>query len=453
MGAGHGDGKALAKRESGARRHGRFDPTMPASPGPAPDRLNVQSPRGFPWPVLLLLAVPVLLPLGRAAELAVLAAALAGCILALQGRLRMAGAGMPLVLLLLACYWLPALGSAPFAVAPGKTWSTVAATLRFLPFAAFVVWALRDRESWPRLRMAVAAIVLLWVLDAAVQMLTGYGLRGAAEAERISGIFGADNLKLGPVLAVLSPFFLLAARERLGRGGLLLAIIVLAVPVALAGARAGWLAYALVCALVGWREAGSLRRFLAGCAVAVLALGLFGYVALQVSPRLEARVARSLQALHGTEAGLDEALAGRLRIWHAAAGMLRAHPLLGVGVRGFRHAYAAHALPGDEWVDAKTGLGAAHPHQIVLEVLTETGAIGFAFWCTGAWFAWLAWRRAGASARERARAPALALLAMCFPLNTHLAFYSAWWGLLFWWLLALYCAALGARAGGGAGAR
>jgi hypothetical protein len=31
---------------------------------------------------------------------------------------------------------------------------------------------------------------------------------------------------------------------------------------------------------------------------------------------------------------------------------------------------------------------------------------------------------------------------MCFPLNTHLAFYSAWWGLLFWWLLALYCAAL-----------
>lgn len=46
------------------------------------------------------------------------------------------------------------------------------------------------------------------------------------------------------------------------------------------------------------------------------------------------------------------------------------------------------------------------------------------------------------SPRANARAPGLALLAMCFPLNTHLAFYSAWWGLLFWWLLALYCAAL-----------
>lgn len=31
---------------------------------------------------------------------------------------------------------------------------------------------------------------------------------------------------------------------------------------------------------------------------------------------------------------------------------------------------------------------------------------------------------------------------MLFPLNTHLAFYSAWWGLLFGWLLGLWCAGL-----------
>jgi hypothetical protein len=36
----------------------------------------------------------------------------------------------------------------------------------------------------------------------------------------------------------------------------------------------------------------------------------------------------------------------------------------------------------------------------------------------------------------------VALAVTVFPLNTHLAFYSAWWGLLFWWLLALWCAAL-----------
>ena len=39
-------------------------------------------------------------------------------------------------------------------------------------------------------------------------------------------------------------------------------------------------------------------------------------------------------------------------------------------------------------------------------------------------------------------AATVALVATLFPLNTHLAFYSAWWGLLFAWLLGLWCAAL-----------
>jgi hypothetical protein len=34
---------------------------------------------------------------------------------------------------------------------------------------------------------------------------------------------------------------------------------------------------------------------------------------------------------------------------------------------------------------------------------------------------------------------------MCFPLNTHLAFYSSFWGLLFWWLLAAFAATLTPR--------
>jgi hypothetical protein len=38
------------------------------------------------------------------------------------------------------------------------------------------------------------------------------------------------------------------------------------------------------------------------------------------------------------------------------------------------------------------------------------------------------------------------VLAAVFPFNTTLAFYSAWWGLLFWWLLALWIGALGSRA-------
>jgi len=63
-------------------------------------------------------------------------------------------------------------------------------------------------------------------------------------------------------------------------------------------------------------------------------------------------------------------------------------------------------------------------------------------WLAACALAWRRWRAVSAAARDRAFPASLALAVMLFPLNTHLAFYSAWWGLLFAWLLALWCAAL-----------
>ena len=401
-----------------------------------------------PWPALLLLSILVLLPLGRSAEVPLVLAAGATLVLLVRSRLALDAPAARLVLALFACYWLAALVSAPGAVAPAKSWSTVATTLRFLPFALFAAWALRDAARWAGILVAIGAVVALWALDAWVQAATGYSLGGAAEKERVSGIFGAGNLKLGPVLAVLSPFALLAARARFGLRGLLLAFALLAAPILLAGSRAAWLSFALVCLLLAWHETREPRRFAA--AVAVLALGVAALAALawHDSSRFGARIERSLRALQGTEAALDDASAGRLSIWRTALAMGAAHPVTGVGVRGFRYAYPDYAAPGDRFVDTASDTGASHAHQIMLEVLSETGIVGLLLWIAGCAFALRAWKRADARARERARAPALALVAMCFPLNTHLAFYSAWWGLLFWWLLALYCGALCARDAG-----
>ncbi len=401
--------------------------------------------RAIAWPILLVLATLVLLPLGRTAELPLVGAALAALVLLARGRLEWRDRSPRLVLALFACYWLAALASGFAAVEPAKTWSTIAGIVRFLPFAWFACWALRDRACWPLVITCVAAIVSLWVIDAYVQMLFGHSLGGAAEAERVSGIFGAGNLKLGPVLATLSPFVLLAARSRFGLRGLVIAAMLLVAPILLAGSRAAWIAYALVCVLLAWHGTRNPRRFLATLALLVLAGGAIVAFAWHDSTRFGARVERSLLALNGTEAAVDAAAAGRLRIWHTALAMSAAHPWTGVGVRGFRYAYPRYADAGDRFVDDSGDTGAAHAHQIVLEILSETGLVGLALWLGGVAFALGAWWRADAAARERALAPAIALVAMCFPLNSHLAFYSAWWGLLFWWLLALYCAALGAR--------
>jgi O-antigen ligase len=398
------------------------------------------------WPALLALGVLVLLPLGRSSEGALAIGAVAGLVFAWRGRggLR-ADEGVRLAAILFACYWLAALISAPAAVAPEKSWDTVGVLLRFFPFALFATLALRDAALWPRLVAGAAAVIVLWLLDAWVQVLTGYSLAGPMSAERLSGIFGADNLKLGPVLAVLSPFVFAAARARFGWRGVAVAFVFQLMPILLAGSRAAWLMYALVTFAFVWRETRVPSRFVIWSAAAMVLGAVAVVVAWQGSTAFDARFDRSLLALQGSETALDTAAAGRLRIWGTAARMIAAHPLAGVGVRGFRYAYPAYAKPGDAFVDAKNDEGAAHAHQIVLEVLSETGAVGLALWLVGAGFAIRAWRRASAIARERALAPALALAAMCFPLNTHLAFYSAWWGLLFWWLLALYVAALHAE--------
>ena len=398
------------------------------------------------WPPWIVLGVLILLPLGRASEAPLVVGAFAGLILAWRQRaLLRADAGVRLAVILFACYWLAALISAPGAVAPEKSWSTVAALLRFLPFALFVCLALRNATWWPRLIDACAAIVVLWLLDAWVQILTGWSLAGAETADRLSGIFGAGNLKLGPVLAVLSPFVFVAARRRWGWRGLVVAFVFQLMPILFAGSRAAWIMYALVALAFVWMQTRAPLRFVAWSLAAACAALLGIAVAWQHSGRFDLRFDRTLLALQGSQQALDAASAGRLRIWHTALAMSAAHPVAGVGVRGFRYAYPQYAQAGDAFVDAQTDEGAFHAHQIVLEVLSETGGIGLLLWLTGAFCAIRAWRRADAPARERALAPALALAAMTFPLNTHLAFYSAWWGLLFWWLLALYGAALAAN--------
>ena len=74
----------------------------------------------------------------------------------------------------------------------------------------------------------------------------------------------------------------------------------------------------------------------------------------------------------------------------------------------------------------------------MLEVLSETGVFGLLLWLAGTAMAWRAWRFADAASRENARPAMLALAVTVFPLNTHLAFYSTFWGGLTLLLAALY---------------
>jgi len=396
--------------------------------------------RWAPWWVLAFVA---LWPLNGPAELVLsLGAIMALAVLAVSrfrgGMTLLSRQSWALTTVLFASYWLPELLSSPDAINGGRALRESLLDLRYLPFLWLVAIAVANERGRRLTFGGIAAIVVLWVVDGIVQALTGWSLGGFASADRLSGVFGADNLKLGLVLASLAPFPLIAAAKRFGAMGWLLLAAALGVVVLLAGARAAWLTLALVLAISAWQLFGAKR------AIALMGAGGMVVFALSMafSEKFQDRVERTGAALDGGSDGLNFALSGRLSIWATAIDMSLAHPINGVGVRGFRDAYPTYAAKDDPWLVDPEHHAGFHAHQIVLEVLSETGFVGLMLWLGGAALAWRAWRFATPAARDRARAPALALLATVFPLNTHLAFYSTFWGGLTLLLAALFAGSL-----------
>jgi O-antigen ligase len=396
--------------------------------------------RWAPWWVLAFVA---LWPLTGAAELVLSVGSLVAlAVLAIhrfRGGMRLLSReSWALTTVLFASYWLPELLSSPDAVNGRRALRESLLDLRYLPFLWLVAMAVANERGRRLTFGGIAAIVLLWAVDGGVQALTGWSLGGYASADRLSGVFGADNLKLGLVLASLAPFPLAMAGKRFGMVGWLVVAALLGAVVLLAGARASWLTLALVLLVGGFQQFGGKRT------LTVLGVGGVMVFALSMafSDKLQMRVERTGAALNGGSEGLDFALSGRLSIWRTGVDMALANPINGVGVRGFRDAYATYAAKDDPWlVDDEHGT-AFHAHQILLEVASETGLIGLLLWLGGAALAWRAWRFASPEARERARAPALALMVTVFPLNTHLAFYSTFWGGLTLLLAALFAGSL-----------
>ena len=423
------------------------------------------TPQGWRWAPAWVLAFVALWPAAGYAEGVMVLGALAAIVKLLLARFRggmqlLSGPAWALTSVLFFAYWLPELFSAFDAVDGSRAFKESLVDLRYLPFLWLVASAVANERARRTTFMGLGIIMGIWTLDALLQALfgtsplfsgidaiknaiSGHGMCPAGQdtllRDRLSGVLGPCNLKLGLVLASLSPFALHAAASRFGRIGWMLAAALVGLAILLAGSRASWITYGLVLLFSGWRLLGWKKL------AVVFAFGALTLAALfLVSPQVRDRIERTTQAMTADQEGVDVALSGRTRIWGAAACMARTHPVNGVGARGFREAFpGCDPQPGEV---AAWGEGPAlHAHQIVLEILSETGAIGLLLWLAGAAMAWRAWRYASAAARERARPAMLALVVTVFPLNTHLAFYSTFWGGLTLMLAALYAGSLLAR--------
>ncbi|GAB3369905.1 O-antigen ligase [Lysobacter rhizosphaerae] len=430
----------------------------------APAAIHGDQEGGWHWAPAWILTYVALWPAPGYAEAVLVLGALAAIFKLVVSRFRggaqlLSNHAWALTSVLFCAYWVPELVSAIDSIDRAHSFAQTAEDLRYLPF----LWLVASAVASPRGRRVtftgLAVIVGVWTLDALVQAFTGtsplfFGIDSikqaishhpmctseeVAAADRLSGVLGPCNLKLGQVLASMSPFALYAAGRRFHATGWLVAAATIGLVLLLAGSRASWITFAVVLVLSGWGLLGWKR---------LLGVFAFGAIAMAVMtatvPQVRERMQRTTHALTADETGVDSALSGRGRIWGAALCMAREHPVNGVGARGFREAFPA-CDPDPSQPPAWGSGPALHAHQIVLEILSETGGIGLLLWLSGVALAWRAWRFADEAAREDARPAMLALAATVFPFNTHLAFYSTFWGGLTLLLAALYAGSLLSR--------
>ena len=419
---------------------------------------------GWRWSPHFVLAFVALWPAPGYAEGVMVLGALVAIALLLRARFANGTAllsvqAWALTTVLFCAYWLPEVFSVAGAVDGPRAMREALVDIRYLPFLWLVASSVANAAGRRITFIGLAVIVAVWTLDALAEAFLGtsplfFGIDSLKQlvsgrpmcsvedveaADRLGGVLGPCNLKIGLVLASLSPFLLFPVARRWGAVGWVVAAAAIGLAVLLAGARASWVTFALVLVFSGWGLLGWKRM------LAVFAGGAAVLVALTLaSPDVRERVERTAQLATADESGVDIALSGRLRIWEGALCMVRESPVNGVGVRGFRAAWP-DCNPAPEHAPAWGEGPAFHAHQIVLEVLSETGILGLLLWLAGAALAWRAWRFADKAARDRARPAMLALAVTVFPLNTHLAFYSTFWGGLTLMLAALYAGSLLAR--------
>lgn len=329
--------------------------------------------------------------------------------------------------------WLPLLISFPDAVNIGHSARTVFPYLRFLFLGIYVLGERSNLELFPRLRLATFWIATIWAFDATLQYLTGANLFGYPyEPGHITGMFYPDNT-ITHLLAALSPLYFDAIRAYSRKhAAAWLLVLPLFTVVLLGGRRAAWIMLAI--SVSGylyfmyrytdtWKTSRNYMLIAAFASVSMLALLIY--------------TNKPLQDRLTTTAGLfsldyeltNTATARRLPIWETSLAIIQSNWINGIGPRGFRHVYQQYSTEDNYFHE----IGTTHPHQLLLEVLTETGLIGLVG-LLGFIYVFCKYFLTG-SRLPQVYPSILSILIIMFPFSTNLAFYGSYWSSVIWWFL------------------
>ncbi len=405
--------------------------------------------------MVLLVAVWALLPFGRLSEIPVLILAVTGIVVALRHRVILSKQPWFIGLTILSgLYFLLTLISALDSYWPQKSFTVSFASWRFYFMGVAVLWLStvkqirNDNSAYSVKEISVliskikAIMALFWCVDAIIQALVGYDLFARQSYPgRLTGIFG-DNVKLGPVLALMLPMVLIWGQQR-GRWLRWLAFALMMVAILLSGTRSAWIMMAFIWLLFGWpwimmtfiwllfgwQQLPKKRwqTIVKACLFTITMIVLL----VMVAPEFKNRIDRSAELFTGQDSALDYALADRIPIWHSAWEMYKKHPINGVGARAFRKAYPSFAADDDPWI-AQDGVS-LQAHHWVLELMAETGTLGFIF---GLALIFIYISVVRNQFKQATVWPyATALMAAFLPVVSLYSMFSSFWSICLWWLV------------------
>lgn len=398
------------------------------------------------WPSWLVVSFFALLPFGRLAEIPLSALALCLPFLARSAENRQRIRRVSIIVIpIFLCFWLPMVVSSLDSYLPQKSWVSSLAALRFLAAVLSMSILLRaDSARWRVVRWT-SYLLVFWAVDGFVQLMFGVDLFGIAmNPDRLNALFVQKYQFYGPTLAMLSPLLLEHARRHWPAWAWVGAFTLTLGAVLIAGMRAGWLIMGLVLIVYMWlmfrRENRELRKASLSIPVFVFTAIIGAYL---VSPLFQARLDQSLTITQGSAEAISNASNLRMPIFNTSLAMFKAHPVNGVGVRAFPKAYLEYAAENDIHIQRSGGeSGATHAHNLVLEVMADTGSVGLLCLFAGFVLVLLFWRKMTPARQNEAFPFALALALVLFPLNSHFALYGTYMSSLIWILFGLWAACI-----------
>lgn len=337
------------------------------------------------------------------------------------------------------CLWLPLLISLIDAVNLSHSLNTVLPYLRFLFAGIFVIDEIGKDEK--RLRFIISSIffiVLFWCLDAIIQFIFGKNLAGFPyDRSYISGMFHPRNT-IGHICSILSSIsFLYLYIKANNNKYLLLSLIPLFFVVLLSGSRSSWVMLAL--SSIGfiifiYKNTNNKKQILAVTSTVIVVISILLASTVVLHDRTNSRFKETMSLFSTDYESINKATAVRLPIWETATNIFKSNFINGIGPRGFRHVYRDYSPPDNFWHEwAQT-----HPHLLFLEILTETGIIGFAGYILLIYMLVNVLRKPGNSIYKYPLF--IAVIVSLFPLNAHMAFYGSIWSSMIWLLLSLFFA-------------